>query len=52
MNPTSLLQELLEISIQLGNLQSDVDALEHYLNQQSILVDGLTTDMENLMRGR
>ncbi len=52
MNPTSLLQELLEISIQLGRLQSDVDALESYNNQQSILLDGVITDMSNLMKGK
>ncbi len=52
MNQANLLRELLEISIQLGDHQSDLQSLEHCLNQLSILVDGLTNDMLNLTRGK
>ncbi len=52
MNLTNLLRELLEISIQLGDHQSDLQSLEQQANQQSILLQELMKDMENLTRGR
>ncbi len=41
MNMTSLLKELGEISTSVGSLRLDLEYMEHYLNQQSILLDTL-----------
>ncbi len=52
MNMQNLLQELLEISIQLGDLTAAVEDLQSFNNQSSILLDALTKDMSNLEKGR